>query len=124
MASMPFRILHTIIEYFFNTEVYLYDLKIYDTDYWYVTDLIFWHSRLSTTKTLSGDKPYQINRYWQYIYIYIYIYSIVSFLKIAFKLASDLNTSGKWPLCLALSLVKLNDRSVARWMKINMYIGS
>jgi len=30
-----------------NTEVYLYDLKMYDRDYRHVTDSIFRHSRLS-----------------------------------------------------------------------------
>jgi len=48
-----------------NTEVYLYDLKMGDTDYRYVTDSIFWHSRLSDI--LSCDKPCRINGFWLYL---------------------------------------------------------
>ena len=40
-----------------------------DTDYWYVTDSIFRHSRLSDT--LSCDKSCRINGFWLYIYIYM-----------------------------------------------------
>ena len=45
-----------------NIEVYLYDIKMCDTDYQYVTDSIFWHSRLSDI--LSSDKHRRINRVW------------------------------------------------------------
>ena len=39
--------------FLFHTTAYLYDLKICDTDYQYVTDLIFQHSRL-----MSSDCSY------------------------------------------------------------------
>ena len=42
-----------------NAEVYLYDLKICNTDYRYVTDSIFRQSRLSDI--LSRDRPCRIN---------------------------------------------------------------
>ena len=53
-----------------NTEIYLYDLKMCDTDYRYVTDSIFRHSRLSDI--LSCDKLVELTDS-DCIYIYIYI---------------------------------------------------
>ena len=37
-----------------NTEVYLYDLKMCDTDYWYAMDWIFQNSHLSKILNLVG----------------------------------------------------------------------
>ena len=50
-----------------HTTECLYDLKMCDTDYRYVTDSIFRHSRLSDI--LSCDKPCRINWFWLYMQI-------------------------------------------------------
>ena len=79
-----------------QTTAYLYDLKLCDTHYHYVTDSVFRHSRLSDI--LSCDRPCRINGFWLYIHLILRSWWLHCLLDVLFGGRPLGRMFGIWPV--------------------------